>query len=126
MTRKAIIIENLADKQIAHYAGLASSAQMDALIAKMNMKSIHFSRANKLSGLAILSDNKDLAFKKAGATLLDAYDSGAEVLVVEDVAVLDMFIEHFSNIEKVIGREMIGLELMSTEDFMTQLSPVAA
>lgn len=124
--RKSITIEDLETKQIAHYAGLASHDEMHALIVKMGIKGIHFTRAHKLSGLAILSENKDLALKKAGTTLLDAYDSGAEVLVVEDVAVLDMFIENFSSIEKTIGRKMIGLELMSTEDFMAQVSTVAA
>ncbi len=126
VTRKSITIEDLEEKQVAHYAGLASHDEMHALITKTGMKGIHFPRAHKLSGLTIFDDNKDLALKKAGATLLDAYDSGAEVLVVEDVAVLDMFLENFSAIEKTIGRKMIGLELMSTEDFMAQVSPVAA
>jgi hypothetical protein len=123
--RKTIIIDNLEEKQVAHYAGLASHDEMHALIAKAGMKGIHFSRANKLSGLAILEDNRDLALTKAGTTLLDAFDSGAEVIVVEDLAVLDMFLENFSKIEKVIGRKMIGLELMSTEDFRSQLSIAA-
>jgi len=126
VTRKTITIDHLEEKQVAYYAGLASHNEMHALIAKMGMNGIHFSRANKLSGLAILDANKDLALKKAGTTLLDAYDSGAEVLVVEDLAVLDMFLKHFSEIEKIMGRRMIGLELMSSEDFITQISPVAA
>ncbi len=121
-----ITIEDLSDKHIAHYAGLASHDKMHNLITKLNIQGIHFSRTNKLSGLAILEDNKKLALTKAGTTLLDAFDSGAEVLVVEDVAVLDMFIENFSEIENVMGRKMIGLELMSTEDFMAQVSTVEA
>lgn len=124
--RKSITIEDLEEKQVAHYAGLASHDEMHALIDERGMNGIHFSRAHKLSGLAILDDNKDLALKKAGTTLLDAFDEGAEVLVVEDVDVLDMFLEHFSGIEKIIGRKMIGLELMSTEDFMAQVSTVTA
>ena len=119
-------IEDLEEKQVAHYYGLASHDAMHKLIAEMGMKGIHFSRANKLSGLSIVEDNKDLAFKKAGETLLDAYDSGAEVLVVEDVAVLDMFKKNFSAIEKTIGRKMIGLELISTEDFVSQVSSIEA
>ncbi len=126
VTRKSITIEDLEEKQVAHYAGLASHDEMHVLIGKMGLKGIHFPRAHKLSGLALLDDNKDLAFKKAGTTLLDAFDAGAEVLVVEDVDVLDMFLENFSSIEKIIGRKMIGLELMSTEDFMAQVSTVAA
>ena len=124
--RKRITIKDLEEKQVAHYAGLASHAQMHAFIAEKGMKGIHFSRAHKLSGLSLLDDNRELAFKKAGATLLDAYDAGAEVIIVEDPAVLDMFINNFSSIENTIGRKMIGLELLSTEDFMAQFSTVAA
>jgi len=85
-----------------------------------------FSRSTKLSGLGILEDNKKLALRKAGSTLMDAFDSGAEVLVVEDQDVLDMFNDNFSEIQKVIGREIIGLELISVEDFMAQVSATAA
>lgn len=124
--RKAITIEDLEEKQVAHYYGSASHEAMHKRIAELGMKGIHFPRANKLSGLAILEENKELALKKAGATLLDAYDAGAEVVVVEDVAVLDMFLENFSDIEKVVGRKIIGLELMSTEDFIDQTASIEA
>ena len=119
-------IENLEEKQVAHYHGLASHDVMHTLIAQKGMKAIHFSRSGKLSGLSLLEDNKELAFKKAGAILLDAYDSGAEVLVVEDVDVLDMFKKNYSAIEKTIGRKMIGLELLSANDFVSQVNSIAA
>ncbi|MBT8344179.1 MAG: hypothetical protein KJO45_05625 [Sulfurovum sp.] len=119
-------IENLEEKQVAHYHGLASHDVMHKLINEMGMKGVHFSRSGKLSGLSILEDNKDLALSKAGAILLDAYDSGAEVLVVEDIAVLDMFKKHFAAIEKTIGRKMIGLELVSAEDFVSQVNSIVA
>ena len=119
-------IEDLEEKQVAHYYGLVSHDEMHKLIGEMDMKGIHFSRAGKLSGLSILEANKDLALNKAGAILLDAYDCGAEVLVVEDVAVLDMFKNNFSTIEKTIGRKMIGLEFISAEDFVSQVNSIAA
>jgi len=124
--RKTIIIADLEEKQVAHYYGLASHEAMHKRIAELGMKGIHFPRANKLSGLAILEDNKKLALTKAGTILLDAFDAGAEVVVVEDVAAFDMFIENFAEIENVIGRKMIGLELMSTEDFIIQTASVEA
>ena len=119
-------IENLDVKQVAHYHGLISHDAMHKLIGEMGMKGVHFSRSGKLSGLSILEDNKALALNKAGAILLDAYDSGAEVLVVEDVAVLDMFKKNFSTVEKTIGRKMIGLELISAEDFVSQVNSIVA
>ena len=119
-------IDDIGEKQVAHYAGLASHDAMHKLIGEIGMKGIHFSRANKLCGLGILDDNKELAFQKAGAILLDAFDSGVEVLIVEDVTALNMFKKHFSSIEKTVGRKMIGLELISAEDFVAQVSSVEA
>lgn len=118
-------IENLEEKQVAHYYGSASHEAIHKLIAELGMRGIHFPRANKLSGLSLLDDNKGLAFKKAGAIILNAFDAGAEVLIVEDVDVLDMFKNNFAAIEKTVGREIIGLELISAEDFIAQVSTVA-
>jgi succinate dehydrogenase/fumarate reductase-like Fe-S protein len=119
-------IENLEEKQVAHYHGLASHDAIHKLITDRGMKGVHFSRSGKLAGLGILEENKALAFKKAGAILLDAYDRGAEVLVVDDVDVLDMFRKNYAAIERTIGRKMIGLELISTDDFVSQLNSIVA
>jgi len=119
-------IKNLEEKQVAHYYGLSSHNAMHNFISEMGMKGVHFSRAGKLSGLSLLKDSKDLALAKAGSILLDAYDCGAEVLVVEDVDALEMFTKNFSAIENTIGRKMIGLELISAEDFVTQVSTTVA
>jgi len=124
--RKVVTIEDLETKTVAHYAGLSSHGKMHEFMHDTNIREVHFSRVNKLSGLDIIEANKDLAFKKAGATLLEAFDAGAEVLVVEDLDTLDMFIENFSAIERTIGRQMIGLELISSEDFIAQVSSVEA
>lgn len=119
-------IDNLEEKQVAHYFAQASHSSMHKLIRQRGMKGIHFPRANRLCGLGILKDNKVLAFKKAGAILLDAFDRGAEVLIVEDIAAFDMFKKHFSDIEKTIGRKIIGLELILAEDFVAQVSTAKA
>lgn len=124
--RKTVTIDNLEEKTVAHYAGLSSHNKMHTLMHDANIREVHFSRANKLSGLDIVEANKDLAFKKAGATLLDAFDAGAEVLVVEDLDTLDMFTNNYSAIERAVGREIIGLELISSEDFIAQLSSIEA
>ncbi|WP_309497985.1 hypothetical protein [Sulfurovum sp.] len=124
--RKIVTINNLEEKTVAHYAGLSSHTKMHALMHDKDIREVHFSRVNKLSGLHILEANKDLAFKKAGATLLDAFDAGTEVLVVEDLDTFDMFTQNFAAIERTIGRKMIGLELISSEDFETQISSIEA
>lgn len=112
---EAMTSRNIEGKQIAYYPG-AVTGTTDSMHQKIE-KLVSFSRANKLSGLSLLEENPTLAYKKAGATLLDALDSGAQILIVEEKEVLDMFKKHFSDIEKTIGRD-IDLELISAEDFM--------
>ncbi|GIT97599.1 hypothetical protein [Sulfurovum sp. TSL1] len=119
-------IENLEEKQVAHYHGPASHDTMHKLIAEKGMKGVHFSRSGKLAGLGILEENRDLALQKAGVILLDAYDRGAEVLIVEDLDILDMFRKHYAAIEKIVGRKIKGLELISANDFVLQVNSIAA
>ena len=126
--RASKTIENLQNKYIAYYAGVQSDNEnvISQIILDMGTKEVNISRKNKLSGLSILADNKALALKKAGTTLLEAYDMGAEVVVVENEACYEMFEEYFSDIENVVGRKMIGLDIISTEDFIAQASTIAA
>ena len=126
--RKAVTIEHIADKQIAYYTGLNRDRKdmISQMIKNIGANEISFVRSDKLCGLGILEDNKRLALKKAGAILLDAFDSGAEVLVVEDETALTMFQENFSEIQKIIGREIMGLELIHVEDFIAQTASLAA
>ena len=126
--KKSVTIEHIGDKQIAYYTGLNSDRKemISQMIKNIGANEISFSRSAKLYGLGILDDNKKLALKKAGAILLDAFDSGAELLIVEDEAALLMFQENFAEIQKIIGREIIGLELLHVEDFITQTASLAA
>jgi len=120
-------VVSIEGKQIAYYAGAVTgkTESMDRKIVQADSKVISFSRANKLSGLSLLEDNKTLAYTKAATTLLDALDSGAQVLIVEEQEVYDMFKKHFDDLEKTIGRD-IDLELISAEDFLTQANAVEA
>ncbi|MEA1954805.1 MAG: hypothetical protein U9O24_10490 [Campylobacterota bacterium] len=116
--RSSVSIEG---KKIAYYVGnVTDNAQeIKRKIAQVDAEYIEFSRANKLSGLTLLSDNKKLALTKAGTTLLDALDSGAQILVVEDTEAYTMFKEHFHAIEVTVGRD-IDMELITAKTFLTQ------
>ena len=116
-----INIENLSDKQVAYYPGKCSSTVVLEEIKAQNMAMVTFDRMHKLSGSSLLKDNKELAFKKAGATLLDAYDAGAEVVIVEHERAYHTFTQHFKEIENTIGRKIIGLELITASDFIAQV-----
>ena len=114
-------------KHIAYYAGSVTGKtdSMHQKIVQADAKVVSFSRIYKRSGLSLLEDNKQLAYTKAATTLLDALDSGAEILIIEEKEVFSMFKKHFSAIEKTIGRE-IDLELISAEDFLAQVDLVEA
>ena len=124
--RAAKTIEALERKHIAYYAGLKNENEnvISQIILDMDTKEVSITRKNKLSGVSIFEDNKTLALKKAGTTMLEAYDTGAEVLVIENEACYEMFENNFTQIEKVVGRKMIGLEIISAEDFVAQASTV--
>jgi hypothetical protein len=119
-------VDNLSDKQIAYYRGAATQTAMDKLIISTGIKEVSFQKSNKLCGLSVLNDNRDLAITKAGVILLDAYDSGAEVLVIEDINGFAMFRKYFSTIEKKTGREMKDLELVSAKDFINYMTAKVA
>lgn len=115
-------IDNITEKQVAYYPGITPNSTIDGLIEANGIQKVRFSRENKLSGLDIFEDSKALALKKAGATLLDAFDSAAQVLIIEDNETYDMMQNNFKAIEKTVGREIIGLELITSENFIKQLS----
>ncbi|MEA3419721.1 MAG: hypothetical protein U9Q90_10035 [Campylobacterota bacterium] len=112
-------VASIEGKQIAYYAGAVTgkTESMHEKIVQADSKVVSFSRANKLSGLSLLDDDKTLAYTKAATTLLDALDSGAQILIVEEQEVYDMFKKYFNDLEKTIGRD-IDLELISAEDFI--------
>jgi len=120
--RVDVEIEALEEKHIAYYAGThkGNEKNISKAIKSLDTKEIHFSRKHKLSGLSILQDNKKLALHKAGATLLDAYDAGVEVLVIEDEETFDMFQTHFTAIENTIGRKIKNLDLITAKGFILQ------
>jgi len=114
-------------KGIAYYYGGSSdnSEAVSRKIAALDAKRTTFSRAHKLSGLSLVEECKELAFKKAGATLLDALDSGADILVVEDKEAYNMFKKDLSAIERTMGRDIV-LELITAEEFLAMKESVAA
>jgi len=83
---------------------------------KDNQKLIKFEKQNKKCGISLLETNEKMALFKAGTLLSDAYDSGADILVVEDEDILRYFKVNIGKIEKVLNRE-IPINLVSKEAF---------
>jgi len=126
--RVDVDVEKLEEKHIAYYAGTVTdnAVNISKYITGLGTKEVHFSRKHKRSGLSILKDNQTLALQKAGAILLDAYDSGAEVLVIEDGSCFDMFQKHFKEIENTLGRKIQNLDLITAKGFILQAQAIKA
>lgn len=109
------VVDRFEELLAAYYPGdhRENEKKMRALIEEKSAGLVRFEREYKRCGLYILEDNPRLAFRKAGAILLDAYDNAAEVLVIEDPKAYEMMSNNLKKIEDAVGRE-IGLELTTS------------
>jgi hypothetical protein len=79
------------------------------IVAKLSAKAerfVPFSKALRRNGRSIFRYAPELALKKAATVLLDAFDSGAEVLVCADEADARYYIENLKAIERIAGRDI--------------------
>ncbi len=112
-------VESVGGLGVAFYQGHADTPSQEEVfeaIEAAGAKVVRFGREKRLCGRTLIGRQDNLAYLKAATTLLDALDSGADVLIVADKADLDMFNKHFAGIQKRIGRE-IPLALLSFETF---------
>lgn len=111
-------IESIEGKNAAYYSGtdVINDTMLDD-IESAGAKVIRFDRETKGSGATLLEESRNLALSKAGTTLLDAMDSGAEVLIVENEDDFEMFSNHLGAIESAMGRE-VKLEIILAFDFL--------
>ena len=96
--------------------GVAYYGKNPDIKLKENQKFINFEYQNKKCGKDLLDTNEKMALFKAGRVLSDAFDSGADILVVEKDDVLDYFKSNIGKIERVINREL-PINLVSKSSF---------
>ena len=102
---------------VSCYAGDSSLLEeIHTKITENGGNIINFPRSTKLAGASLIGKQDNLAFLKAATTLLNALDTGAELLVVAKESDTEMFNKHFASIQKRIGRE-IPLPIISNKAF---------
>ncbi|SFZ97378.1 hypothetical protein MNB_SV-5-1697 [hydrothermal vent metagenome] len=125
MSKKALYSfdkDNIEGVNVSCYAGDSSLLEeIHEKIEKNGGNVLNFQRETKLAGTSIVDRQKNLAFLKAATTLLNALDTGAELLVVAKRKDYEMFTENFASIQKRIGRE-IPLPIISYKDFSALLN----
>ncbi len=100
------------DFKIAFYSGSFACDVVDeveesakALFMLLGAEIVPFSRARYADGFEIVDTNPEVAFRKAGDIVLDAFDSGADILVVDNMETHFMLDQNRLACEKAVGRD---------------------
>ncbi len=92
---------------IAYYKGLKEDKQTSTLLSKLNIKNIDsISMTNDLA-LETFHLNKEFTFKLASKIMLDAFDNGADLIIVDNTDTFKLFDSNRKALNKVSGREVI-------------------
>jgi hypothetical protein len=101
------------DFKVAFYAGdfackdlLDVQKESRTLLEAIGAEVVDFTYSVRGDGFDIVAHDKDIAFKKAGAIIFDAIDSGAEILVVDSKETHFMIDQQKRQCEKAIGRDI--------------------
>jgi hypothetical protein len=98
---------------VAFYAGSfecenVAEVQKEAekLLTAIGAKVVKFANSDVADGFDVVAKNKTIGYKKAGNIALDAYDSGAEILVVDNRESHFMMDQCVKKCESAVGREI--------------------
>jgi len=119
---KATESTTLEGRHVAFYAGTDEMSQgiTESTLEQIESKgaqAIRFDKSNRLAGQTIVQTNPKMAYLKMGAMLLDALDSGADLLVVSSEEDATLFKQSIGYCEKVTQRD-IPLEIISRGKLM--------
>jgi succinate dehydrogenase/fumarate reductase-like Fe-S protein len=108
--KKSFDIESTDGHAVAVYAGDDLSHKLlektKLSIQNSGAKFVPFNMSTKLAGQTLLKSNHQMAYLKAGTMLLEALDSGADILVClkdEDVSIFKSIL---AKAERVMGRDI--------------------
>ena len=109
-------VESIEAQNIALYVGDKNSNKLiletKEKIESAGAKFINFDMSTKLAGQTLMETNFEMAHTKAGKMLLDALDSGADILVCAKDNDTDIFRDAIVHCEHVVGRD-IELKIIS-------------
>jgi len=113
---KSYDVDLFKPQNIALYVGDKSSSKLieetKKLVESSGSKFIEFDMATKKAGQSIIFTNPEIAYKKAGRMLLEAFDNGATLLAFAKDKDLEFFSSIHSDVESAVGRD-INLNFVS-------------
>ena len=95
------------DFKIAYFKGLNSDLETEKLLSKLNAKILNLSSMNSDLALDTFHVNPNFSMKIASNVILDAFDNDADLLVVDDKNLFDIFDTNRKLLEEISGREII-------------------
>ncbi|EHQ4926402.1 DUF5644 domain-containing protein, partial [Campylobacter jejuni] len=116
------IKHNFKDFNIAFYGFNAC----DTLKSKLKAKFISYENSTKNNGFTLLNLNPTLSYKMAADIVLDAYDSGADFMVVKKEKDFYLFDTCAKKLMQTSGREFEDFYVLSRFEFLALIEGIQA
>ncbi|EAK4112142.1 hypothetical protein CV574_07835, partial [Campylobacter jejuni] len=116
------IKHNFKDFNIAFYGFNAC----DTLKSKLKAKFISYENSIKNNGFSLLNLNPTLSYKIAADIVLDAYDSGADFMVVKEEKDFYLFDTCAKKLMQTSGREFEDFYILSRFEFLALIQGIQA
>lgn len=116
------IKHNFKDFNIAFYGFNAC----DTLKSKLKAKFISYENSTKNNGFSLLNLNPTLSYKMAADIVLDAYDSGADFMVVKEEKDFYLFDTCAKKLMQTSGREFEDFYILSHFEFLALIEGIQA
>ncbi len=100
------IEHDFTDFNFAYYKGLENDTQTDELLSKLNAKIVNTQAMYSDLALNTFHINSDFTMKLASTVMLDAIDNGADLLIVDDEKVFNLFDSNTEALKNISGREV--------------------
>ncbi|NEW61029.1 hypothetical protein GSY74_06995 [Sulfurovum sp. bin170] len=127
--KESVKLDSITGQAVAIYAGDALSAQLveetKKAIINSDAKFVEFAMSTKLAGQTLVDSNYEIAYRKAGTMMLDALDSGANILVCLKDEDLTIFKSIVAEAERTMGRD-IDIALISFVELQELTTGVTA
>lgn len=102
---------------LAYYYTHQEDSEVKEFLKKLNIKRVYFENENIDLNLESFHVNQNLTIKLAATVMLEAFDGGADLLIVDSDEVFKLFDTNRKSLSKAVGREVIIPVLHKSELF---------
>lgn len=103
--------------KVAYYKGTKQNIKLETIIAQTKIKSLNLSSLYHDLALKTFHINSKFTFQIASQIMIDAFDNGADFLLVDDEDLFYLFDYNRKELEKVSGREIL-LPVLHSHEFI--------